>query len=88
MLAINFVTDHIRYSWAGNAAWESPYIWDFVKDADRLLLGLHGAVYKTPPESLPDGCAPETAESHPLTLDMPLLYTYPARPFPRILLHP
>ena len=88
MLAVNFVTDYTRYSWVGNAAWESPYIWDFVKDADRLLLGLHGAVYKTPPESLPDGCMPEAAGSHPLTLDMPILYTYSNHPFPRILLHP
>jgi len=88
MLAVNFITEDTTCSWVGNAAWESPYISDFVKDADNLLLGLHGAVYKTPPDSLPDGCTPLALASHPLTADMPVLYTYPERSFPLILLQP
>ena len=88
MLAINFVTEHTRWSWCGNAAWESPYIWEFVGDADSLLLGLHGAVYKTPPESLPDGCMPLAAEAHPLTADMPYLYVFPNTPIPAFSLQP
>ncbi len=69
MTAMNFVTESGRFSYGGGSIWESEYMWDFVADSTRLLLGKHGAVYKTPPEEIADGVIAMVVADHSLADD-------------------
>ncbi|MBE6612669.1 MAG: hypothetical protein E7632_09265 [Ruminococcaceae bacterium] len=75
MVGIRFVNGDFTFAYGCGAVWENDYLWEYVSDADRLLLGRHGPLYKTPPDTLPADCMVIAHASHPILADMPGLYT-------------
>ncbi len=65
LVAVRFETEKRKLSYCGGSAWENAYIWDFVSDTDLLLIGAHGPLYKTPPNSLPSATV-HVGMTHPM----------------------
>lgn len=54
--AVKFVKGESSVSYIGSSVWENGELWEFVADADCLIFGSNGPVFKSPPTgTVPDG---------------------------------